>query len=101
MDLNYVRQEIVHLHIIFQEECAISPLQTHESGNINLGAAEALCCITQDFIPYCTQAAGLILRAQCCSGARLTQKPQNKGSGRLLESCLHPGGNCRSVFRSL
>lgn len=48
--LNYIKQEIVYLHIIFQEERAISLLQTHGSGDISSGAAEALCCITQDFI---------------------------------------------------
>lgn len=101
MDLNYVRQEIVHLHIIFREERAISPLQTHESRDFNSGAAEALCYVMLDFIPSCTQAAGLDLRAQCSSGASITQKPQKKGSGRLLGSCLHPGGNRGSVFHSL
>lgn len=47
-DLNYVRQEIVHPPAMFPEERAISPLQTHERGDINLGVAEALGCIKQE-----------------------------------------------------
>lgn len=46
MGLNYVRQEIVHLHSEFSKQRTVSPLQTQESKAINLCAAGVAHCQT-------------------------------------------------------